>query len=211
MKKKLDESRTSSMHQSAKVMNDRDEIKELEVQLGNVDVDRRDTASNKLNRTDITDHTNVEGVPSSYSSKLEVVVGGQSSSSSHEDDNDSLEFVKNSQNDKFNSQMENSNDNIKTSNHTQLGKGDDDDAVSQGTTWIVKGSAADDMQSDGSYMQRVDGNESEGSYMVRAGNGTMADDLSSQGSYMVKMGGNADGGFTDMQSEGSYMARGFNG
>ena len=51
-----------------------------------------------------------------------------------------------------------SNDNIKTSNHTQLGKGDVDDAVSQGTTWIVKGSAADDMQSDGSYMQRVGAN-----------------------------------------------------
>jgi len=88
--------------------------------------------------------------------------------------------------------------------------------VSQGTTWIVKGSAADDMQSDGSYMQRVGGNndmQSDGSYMVRAGqNGTMVDDLSSQGSYMVKMGGgNNDGGFTDMQSEGSYMARGFNG
>lgn len=47
--------------------------------------------------------------------------------------------------------------------------------------------------------------------MVRAGTNHV-DDLSSQGSYMVKVGGNrADGGFTDMQSEGSYMARGFNG
>jgi uncharacterized protein YodC (DUF2158 family) len=66
--------------------------------------------------------------------------------------------------------------------------------MSQGTTWMVKGGANDDMQS-------------EGSYMVRAGG--QNDDLSSQGSYMVRV-GKADT-LTDMQSEGSYMVRGFNG
>ena len=60
--------------------------------MGNVNFERRETGSNKLNRTDITDRANVEGVPSSYSSKLEVI-GGQQSSSSEDDD---LEFAKHS-------------------------------------------------------------------------------------------------------------------
>lgn len=93
---------------------------------------------------------------------------------------------------------------MEKSNMTFLGKGDADETMSQGTTWIVKG--GDDMKSEQS------------SYMVRGG-ANQGDDLSSQGSYMIKVGGmgqqrsesQADGGFTDMQSEGSYMVRGFNG
>jgi len=53
--------------------------------------------------------------------------------------------------------------------------------------------------------------------MVRGGGNGVVDDLSSQGSYMVKVGGmgnqrsnSQNEGFTDMQSEGSFMARGPN-